>query len=501
MLLVLLAVGVVGFAALAVRLLIVSRPIVGGVDFYHNILFSRDLAGGVPSVTFDRYIYFPGGYSFWTTVFRMFDGSLASLQWAYVGVLFANALLIGGVLKSLTGFWQVGMVAGTAYIFAATKIDGFEGVTEPIATIPYLSGLWLWILMTARGQRRLAILALATGLGLALFSKQQGGLLSLGMLGLLPALWCVNPACKYRLVHLVALPAGIAGVFLLAMAAEGGGIQAVQRGLLFASEYQAQGAWVQHVERVRSVLLPISSLFLSGCAVWLCIAVFRKRMPVVSDVVFLTLGMAIFSALGCLLQYVKRGYLHYALMLLPSALIVSGLAVFVVVHMLKGYALKRSRYVMPVVLSGTVLFFVGMNWEGAADFVGHVSDHIAAPSRKTPSEVFGGAIAPLCAHLQPGSELLLVPTRENRVHWFCKTRAVAWEGTYTWLMPEQEHYLPAMDSPSLKNVFVFSEDYGDFEKQYVERGDWGLVLREMERLGFRQVFASGMGRLFRKEGG
>src|SRR5438093_9667201 len=133
-LLALLAAAAVVCVALAIRFLNASRPFIGGVDFYYYVLFARDLASGATDVPLARYIYFPGVYSFWKTVFRVSDGSLASLQWAYVGVLLANGILISGILTSLTRIWQAGVFASALYIFIASRIEGLYGLTEPIAT-------------------------------------------------------------------------------------------------------------------------------------------------------------------------------------------------------------------------------------------------------------------------------------------------------------------------------------------------------------------------------
>ncbi len=488
---------IVAFAAMAVRFLFASRPSVGGVDFYYYILFARDLAGGATDVPQERYVYFPGVYTFWKTVIQLSDGGLPSLQWAFLGVLLVNGVLTGAILNSLTGYWQAGALAAGVYLVVASRIEGLAGITEPIATIPFLMGLWLWIALRGSKEIPFGLLALGAGFGLALFSKQQGGLLALGAIGLLPALQYTAPSTRSTIPQLLVVPVVACGVFLSAMWLEGGGLAAVKTGLLFATEYQAHGSWTEHVVRVFSVTQPISNLFLSGCVLWLVMWFTRKRLPIVSDVVMLTLGIAIFSVIGCLLQFSMRGYLHYALLLLPSAIITAGLAIYISTRFLSSYTASWPRFAAPSVLFGTIAFLL-INSAGTTSLVKDAAARMASPTRGATQEEIGARFAPVCSRLQSGSELLLIPPRQKRVHWFCGTRSLALKVKSTWDETDPVKYLPVLSATKTQNVFLLSENYGPYEKRFWKQRDWSEFMREMDRLGFRQTYAFEAGRLYQK---
>lgn len=489
-------VGAAAIAVLAVSFWVTTRPFIGGVDFYYYVLTARDLANGA-AVPAGRYFYLPGVFSFWRTVFMVSDGSLSALQWAYLAVLFANAFLIGGILTTLTRSWPAGGTGAALYLFVAGRIEGFAGITEPIATVPFLLGLWLWVLMRGDQASHAGLLALAAGFGLAFYAKQQGGLLALGVVGLLPALWSSDPSERYRISHLAILPFGAIGVFLVAMALEGGGLAAVWTALLAVRDYQAQGSWVEHVNRVFELTQPVSNFFLSSCIAWAVLTFFHNRVPIVSNSLLLTLGIAIFATLGCLIQFTKRGYLHYAMLLLPSALIAAGLGLYAVIKLLGWSARVWRRPAVPLVMLGTAVF-LWTNSAGATALVRDTSAMATASTRWLTHEDIGRTFTPLCSRVGPGTDLLLIPPRENQIHWFCRTQPVDTKIKNSWESPDPRNYRPVLASPAVRNVFVLSPNYGAFEKWYFETGDWRHFPQELGELGFHETFRFDVGTLYQK---
>ncbi len=486
------------FLAVAVEFVVSARPSVGGIDFYFYLLYARELADGLKDVMQERYIYFPGVFTFWASVFRISDGSLASLQWAYLGVVIVNGVLVGAILSTITRQWQVGVVATGIYLIVASRIDGLAGITEPIATVPFLFGLWAWIILRGLGKAPVDLVALGSGLGLALYAKQQGGLLALGALGLLPALSATFVTNPYTVRQFLILPTTAVGVFSIAMVVEGGGLPAIQRGLLFAQEYPAQGAWAEHTLRVFQLIQPLSNLLLSGCALWILSLVALPWRRACTETVVLTLGLTVFSVVGCLLQFLKRGYLHYALLSLPSILIAAGLTVFLVIKLLEVLAARWPQYSTTVVLVGGI-FFLSLNSLGTTSFVEDMTRMMATVHQRKAQEDFGKAFVPLCRRVQSGAALLMIPPRENRVHWFCDTRSIAWRIKNPWEHPDPYVWKTLLAEKDLNQVFLFSKSYGDFEKRFFENNDWSVFLQELELRGFRRTFDFEFGQLFRRD--
>lgn len=494
-----LTLAVIALAALAVQFLTASRPFIGGVDFYYYILNARDLADGAAGAPPIRYTYFPGVYSFWTSILLVTDGSLTSLQWAYAGVMLANGILIGCILATVTRIWQAGLFATALYLFMASRVEGMYGVTEPITTIPFLAGLWLWVLLNDAGRSRAALAALATGLGLTLFSKQQGALLFLGALGLLQDPAHAARSLRQRLAGIATLFGVALLIFLGAMLLEGGGIEAVHMGLRFVMEYQPEGAWLQNASRAYDATQPVSNLFLSACAVWLALTIARRKFPELPPAVIPVLGVAVLSALGCVLQFSRRGHLHYALLFLPSAIIAGGLALHVVAAFLNRQTRRWPRFAEAAAIIGTVLFLL-VNSAGTTDFVRYISSQIVSPTRWMPHDALRQAFAPLCTRVEPGSGLLLIPQRQGIVHWECRTRAVSPVVGYRWGPMEAAYYLTAASLPEAAGVFVFAERSGEYEQLFFRDNDRTRIIQELERLGFHETFSFDAGQLYQKTG-
>jgi hypothetical protein len=490
---------VIALTALAVQFLTASRPFIGGVDFYYYILNARDLADGTGGAPPTRYVYFPGVYSFWTTILRITDGGLAALQWAYAGVMLTNSILIGCILATVTRIWQAGLFATALYLFMASRVEGLYGVTEPITTIPFLAGLWLWVLLSDTDRPRAALAALAVGFGFALFSKQQGGLLLLGAFGLLQDSALIARPLRQRLAVVTAVAVGAVLVFLCAMLLEGGGIEAVQMGLRFVTEYQPEGHWLQNLRRAYDATRPVSDLFLSACAIWLALAITPRKFPELPPVMLPLLGLAVISALSSLLQFGKRGHLHYALLFQPSAVIAGGLALYIVAFFLNRQTRRWPRFAEATMVIGMASFLL-VNSAGTTDFVRYVSSQIAVPTKWMQHETLRQVFAPLCARVEPGSGLLLIPQRQGIIHWECRTRAVSPVMGYQWISMEAAYYLDVASSPEAAGVFLFAERSGDYEQLFFRDNDRARIIRELERLGFRETFSFDAGQLYQKTG-
>ena len=198
----------------------------GGSGFLLQILlYARDLANEVPSVSLDRDGYLPGVYIFWRFALWATGGSVGRVGWVYLALLALNAILTAVVLcvrrsPRVLLSWAA---FGTWRPLPGTR--GSDGLTEPIATAPLLLGLAIWAGRPLRGDggtRR--ALALGAGIGLALYVKQPAGLLALGALALIAD----NVRNPSRPPHawslLIALPVVAGLLFLTAVLGEGAGL-------------------------------------------------------------------------------------------------------------------------------------------------------------------------------------------------------------------------------------------------------------------------------------
>jgi len=491
-----LSVSAVTSVCLSLYFLLIMTPFIQGVDFYYYTLISRDLAAGEIDVTPARYWYFPGFYSFWRIIIAMTPGDLESLQCAFSGVLFLNALLIGLIAWESLGVWQIAALAGSFYPLQALLLEGFFGTAEPVVTLPFFTGLWAWARLVNRGYAISALTALGIGLGLAVFVKQQGVLLVIGTLGLLPATRFLKGSAVARFAPLIVIPISACAVFLCAMAVEGGGLSAIKTGLGFAKEYQADGSLVEHLSRVGVLTGPLTILLAVSMALWVyCLAVTRETSFTTTNAIT-ALGICVVSAFIGAFQFATRGYLHYALLSLPSAILAAAIGIGTVMRMLQRPAVRRTTHYAAAVLAVGLLVLIG---NSIPQFTRLVSEALAALPKNPPRTTLADNYQSICSHVPPGSALLLIPPRNNSVHWLCGTKSVAWKVKLDWTPPSKEDYFPMLASSTPPSVFMFSQAVGPYEERFLRAIDAEGLRLDMMRVGYREVLTVPAGVLFQKQ--
>lgn len=317
------------FIAISTYFLIQARSVVDGVDLAFFVNYARDWVWGYELSGPTRYAYFPGAYVLWAIVLLVYEASDVVVRSTVVAVLLSNSILVGCLTRVLTRSTIAAVYAAATYIAIASRYEAFHGTTEPIATIPFLIGVIAWQLADQRRRPNLAAVVLGVGIGLALFCKQQAGLLSLG------AIWLLTPespdqdavikdtgsnlgsTIRRRTGELVIATITAAVTFLVAILMLGDGLLPIADGLRTATNYGVAGNWrdnlnwIFQIDRSFFVMVIVSSAFL-----------LIPRMPNRRAIAILAVaGFATF------IQFRSRGFAHYTLLAVPcfSVVFVSGL--------------------------------------------------------------------------------------------------------------------------------------------------------------------------------
>lgn len=390
-------------------------------------------------------------------------------------MLLANAAL-AGLLAARFSPAGTRRVAGACALGLCLLLDfgleGLIGATEPVATLPVLLGLWAWGGEPLRGRAGWwRALALGLALGLAVFVKQQAGLLALAWLGLLPD-W---RARRHEPGPLLAIPAA-ASALLLLLLWRSGGLGALARGLDTARGYGvgADGAVGSSLPVVLSLvaalaaaaLLPLALRALAGEA-WARGAAFA-----------LAAGVA---ALG---QLIVRDYRHYALLGLPL-LCVAGVAL-IAQGLVRAGALQRGRELFAplAAVQGALALAVALVPAEARS----PSAFPQVPATEWPASRAAAAdLEELRRQVAPGSQLVLLPPRRAAVHFLLGTRADRWPTGYFWGPPERGLALRVVRDPKVDAVLQVAPADGSDE---VNVADFGVpeALAALPALGYVPVF-------------
>lgn len=461
----------------------------GGYDSYYYLLYARDLAGGTHEGLQARYLYFPGVYHFWRLVFLVSDGSYAACQSAFALAGLANAALVILIARAAGCGMAVAALAGASYLAIGQRLEFEAMTTEPLVTAPALLGLLGWVSAERRGRPRLGLAALGTGLGLALFAKQQGILLAAGLAGTLPG--------SDRSAHGLARAArGIAGALAAMLAAfsgamwlDGGGMPALRLALEFLLRYEAHGELMENLAPVWR-RTPLAALLcfavIGGCALALEARSQGRRG---GSVRLALLGICAFAAMATLLQFSKRGYAHYGLLTLPFVLLAAAAAV----------SLLRDRLSPIIERHATLSISMGLSiWAAlAVSLLYATADWAQREPLKSPQH---DSYLPMCTVLDRGERLLLLPSRENALHWACGTHAGGTRWGYTFNFQETpEGYIEELRKPDLRQVFVFRPaGPQSYEAKVLSGERWQPFYAALRERGFVRVADFTQGTVYRR---
>jgi hypothetical protein len=466
-----------------IRYLLFLRPVIVASDLFYYVCTARDMSQGFSDLSLLRYFYFPGVYTFWRIVLRLTDGTLNSLQWCYLGLVAANAIIVGGIVWRTVSNLFASVLAIVWYLVFCSNFSGFTGMVEPIATLPILVGLLLWggnSLVGKTGVMR--VLALGIGLGLGVYVRQLAGLISLGAISLvLTYLFQDQASPIIRLKQLVLLPLVSATVVLLGILLEGYGFQPLMIGTQHFQEYGRSGSFSVIWNIGRSVPL-LTGLSFIALFLWIfCLAFRRFRSAIVSP----WWQMVCFTSIGgflSLLSHIVRAATHYTLIPGPL-LIISSVISFVMIlravpiHYRTApafYFLIAMIAFLPLVQSNSPTTF----------YVWPVSYQWFRPIKQIPWSIRPATATDLQylkKQLKPFEKIYVLPPSHNELHFFLQTRFPSYG--YFYKRPLAE----VLQTPGLDGVIVlnrsevtpFYRAFGDRMFQY-DRANEILTSRGFE---------------------
>jgi len=308
---------VIGLIA-AVNFLWHVRPFVGGVDFFYFTCYARDMLQAPLDVSPRAYSYFPGVYAFWRTIISMTGVSLDRLQFAHIAVVATVGFLVGTIAARSSRSICAGAWAAIAYLVFASRFEGFAGTAEPLACIPFLAAVSYWNGRELRGRRGyLDACVLGVGIGLAIYVKQQAGLLALGWLALIAERIAARERKCHSLIPLIVVPLAAATALIFAILLEGKALAPLFRGLYLTANYPVQGNWLTNIwVQVRNdESATITALFAIGATGWWIIL--RQVRGRGLNQWQRSAEFLLIAGIATLAQFRTRPYGHYALLGLP----------------------------------------------------------------------------------------------------------------------------------------------------------------------------------------
>ena len=475
---------------------IAAAPHFGGYDSYYFFLYANDLARSPSETSFARYSYFPGSYAFWRAVAMAAGRDFASYQRVFAAVGLANAALTGLIVRAAGGGALLAAGGFCGYLLFGQRLELGSMTSEPLATLASLLGVLVWVTFLRRGKTRLGLACLGAGYGLAVFTKQQGAFVAMGAIGLAPLLWDRSFSWRVALGDATTVVTTAVAVFVVAMGLDGGGAAAVKLGVATATNYESHGNLVANVVEIALKTPLLFAASAGAVCLWALAFVVSRRRPADHRAVLLHVwGLAATTVVVTLLQYTKRPYAHYALLTLPFALVtitLAGLWSFEGVLAFLGRVDEAGNSSRLANRLGVLAFVVVVSLVGIEAWALPRAPAAEVP----PHERYASA----CEGIEPGQRLLLLPSRENALHWACGTHARGTRWGYTFNFQERpEEYIEELAKPQLAQVFVFKTDRAhSYEQEVAERHNWSGFFLALAQQGFRPVVEGDAGTLYRR---
>jgi len=451
----LVAAGIAFAITAATRYLIAARPEVDGLDFYFYLCFGRDSLHGVEEPTLARYAYFPGGYRFWEFVMALAGEGLSTMQLVFVFVLVANAALCGAIVSRCVNSRNAGVLAGLLYLALTSRFEGLDGTTEPICTLFALLGLLAWggePLRGLAGWRR--ALLLGTGLGLAVWVKQQAGLVTFGAAVIVVNFAIGRAENRDHIWQILAVPASAACVLFLALLLEGHGLAPMIIGLWHVMEYEPLGSFVKNLPRLGRQAGPAVGLFLLALFLWAAVLASSFSRAVRQTPWATIVGFSLLAAIATFIQFSKRSSPHYGLLAAPYlAIAVTVMAVRVAQS--AGTVWPRLRPIIALATAGflTLPAVGSMGKQGYFQAWPLVWNPVVLPEPLWHADVdVASDLESLATLVSPGEDVLVLPPRRNVVHFLLGSVSHTNPNGYGWGGPWEA--LEAMRSSSPDAVIV-----------------------------------------------
>jgi hypothetical protein len=326
------------------------------------------------------------------------------------------------------------------------------GATEPIATLPVLFGLLAWGGRSLLGKSGLfRLIALGTGLGLGLYTRQQAGLVALGAIAL--ALTYFRDRAFNHIVtfqRLLLLVLVTASVFLGGVVLEGYGLAPLRIGLENIPQYGNDDTNFFHVILQAAKLAgPISVFSVAAVLVWLVCFGLKRYRHLLFEPWCQMLGFTCVAGIVSVVPFFSRAHLHYGLVSGPLLIIASIIAFLVLLRQIP-VLYRRTPLINFLLILLTLAPFIRPTMHSPYFFVWPLQNPVKPPQQR-PWRLTPGLAEDLVKmkqQVRPRENIYVLPPRQNEVHYFLGTQ----HAFYGW-----SRFVPLSDviqNPRLNGVIV-----------------------------------------------
>lgn len=478
------------------------RPHIQSIDFFYYICYARDQIRDNETAHMVRYAHFPGVYTFWRSVMHAGGQALGTLQWAYVGLLLANAIAVAGIIHRMTGSPFAPLFGAIWYAVLCTRFEGTFGVTEPLCSLPLLCSLWYWAGRPLRNRIGIkCALAIGAGFALCLYGKQQGGLLWMGAFSLLPGLFTGPKENRHQLPLTILVGVTAVLLFFVLILLEGHGFDPLRIGLGFAKGYKTHGSAMENLQSIirNDATIALAAVFSFVCwALALAGSAIRGQRDAEDSRRISITGFAILGAAGTLVQFMRRPYLHYALLCLPFIVVATIITVNGILRRLPDHVRKTPLTALLLLhLAALPLLWGSDDPRNARLLRDWLKPQPYRPLCWYEQPDVSEDLAELRNLIPAGTDLLVIPPRRNSIHFVLGTSPQSFANGYNWALDAPLLY-ETISKPNLKVALVIN-NLGPGDQENWNGFECDKVIKKMGDENFKPVVSLKTVTLWRKQ--
>jgi hypothetical protein len=388
--------------------------------------------------------------------------------------------------------WRAGaarhtaLLGGFVTVALASRLEGFQGVTEPLVMTAFMAGVVVWAGAGLDDVRSLAARgALAVATAVAIWFKLQGVLLLAGLvtLGVADVVLARDGRGRRRaVIAAVATPAVavIAAVGLVLL--DGRGLAPIRGAVGWGRDYRIEGTIVELArpfwDEAGWLLVAATSAFV----LLLILPALRAANASSLRVVAFCWG----SGAATLYQFSRRAYLHYGLLTIAPAVVCAAVGVALLARRTQ-LAKPNAGLATWCLVTSVALVVARGNADGSGAWV-----PLDIPRGRPQHSVMrhdpqvAHDLAELCRIIAPGDDLVVLPARRNFVHVVCGTVPRSRPLRYTWAIAPGE-YRETLANPDLHNLLVFADLEAYADQESCGPGGCSALIDDLPALGYTAV--------------
>jgi hypothetical protein len=290
---------------------------------------------------------------------------------------------------------------------------------------------------------------------------------------------------RHALGPILLLPVFAGATFLAGIAWEGKGDLPIVQGLSQVSSYDVQSSLARNLYALARNDESTALVAALTCAAWIGMYQLGRRRGWVGEPWLEFTGLLLISAAATLIQFRWRAYYHYALLAIPC-LVISAVVLSMRTYQLFPERVQRNG-LFPWILLGCAAFPLAYTGGSLTSLsVWRVTlEPDFAPAHVWRRQVdVQSDLRELRQWLHPGDELIVLPIRQNCIHFTLGTRVIHFPNGYNW-DPQPEMLNETLRCGIVSSVLLVTKpEVPD------DDANWGVFQTkhapaQLDRLGFR----------------